>query len=112
MASGDEDRRDRRRGTALILAASARLYGALLALYPEAFKRRYASEMRRDFRELSREGLEEGGGTELAKVWGTALSDLVVTALRERSTMLTRNASLSLDPGIAARATVAVVLVL
>ncbi|CAA9436895.1 hypothetical protein AVDCRST_MAG82-2514 [uncultured Rubrobacteraceae bacterium] len=111
MDSGDEDRRDRRRGKALILAASARLYGALLALYPEVFRRRYASEMRRDFRELSREGLEEGGGKELARVWGTTLLDLVLTALRERSTMLGRNASLSVDPRIAAGATVAVVLV-
>jgi capsular polysaccharide biosynthesis protein len=111
MASGDEDRGGRRRGKALILAASARLYGALLALYPEVFRRRYASEMRRDFRELSREGLEEGGGIELARVWGTTLSDLVVTALGERSTMLARNASLSIDPRIAARATMAVVFV-
>ena len=43
-----------------LLAILARLYGALLVLYPEAFRRRYSEEMRRDFRELMREGLEEG----------------------------------------------------
>jgi len=55
----------RRHGSAalmlLLLAASAWLYGALLMLYPEAFRRRYSEEMRRDFSELLREGLEEGG---------------------------------------------------
>jgi hypothetical protein len=53
----------RRRGSAalllLLLAGRARLYGALLVLYPEAFRRRYAAEMRRDFSELLREGLQE-----------------------------------------------------
>jgi hypothetical protein len=54
----------RRRGSAallmLLLAASAWLYGALLVLYPKAFRRRYSEEMRRDFSELLREGLQEG----------------------------------------------------
>jgi hypothetical protein len=44
----------------LLFADSARLYSALLVLYPEAFRRRYSEEMRRDFSELLREGLEEG----------------------------------------------------
>jgi capsular polysaccharide biosynthesis protein len=98
-------------GTALLLAASEWLYGALLALYPKAFRRRYAAEMRRDFRELSQEGLEEGGGTELVRVWGAAFSDLAVTALKERSTVTARSAYVSVDPRIATRAMVAVVLV-
>ena len=110
MAPGGQRPGGRRRAD-LLLAASERLYGALLALYPGAFRLRYAPEMRRDFAELSREGLKEGGGTELARVWGTTLSDLVVTAFRERSTMLSRNAYLPVDPRIAARAIVAVVLV-
>jgi len=101
----------RRRGTNLLLAASQRLYGALLTLYPESFRRRYAAEMRRDFRELSREGLEEGGGSELVRVWATTLSDLVVTALKERSTVSARNAHPPVGPRLAARAMVAVVLV-
>jgi capsular polysaccharide biosynthesis protein len=97
--------------------ASARLYGALLALYPKAFRRRYSEEMRRDFRELLREGLEEGGRTELVRVWVQAHSDLVLTALKERSTSPARRYAsyLSVDPRIAARAAararVAVVLV-
>jgi capsular polysaccharide biosynthesis protein len=112
MAPRDGDPGDRRRlGTNLLLAASDGLYGALLALYPKAFRRRYAPEMRRDFCELSREGLAEGGGTELVRVWASTLSDLVVTALKERSTVLARNAYLPVDPRIAARAMVAVMLV-
>jgi len=95
----------------LLLAASQRLYGALLTLYPESFRRRYAAEMRRDFKELSREGLEEGGGSELVRVWATTLSDLVVTALKERSTVSARNAHPPVGPRLAARAMVAVVLV-
>jgi hypothetical protein len=58
--------RDRRRKAALLtalLAASERLYGALLVVYPKAFRRRYGSEMLRDFGDLSREGLEKGGGS-------------------------------------------------
>ena len=105
------DRGDRRRGGGLLLAASERLYGALLSLYPRAFRRRYASEMRRDFRDLSREALEEGGGAELAKAWGAAFSDLALTAFEERGTVLSRNAILPVDPRIAARAMAAVVLV-
>ena len=64
--------REDRRLADLLLAASEWLYGGLLSLYPRAFRRRYAEEMRRDFADLSREGLEEGGGTELLRVWGGA----------------------------------------
>jgi hypothetical protein len=103
MTSRDGGRGDRRRRAVLLLAASERLYGELLALYPKAFRSRYASEMRRDFGDLSREGLEEGGGRELARVWAATLSDLVVTALKERSTTLARNAYLPVEPRIAAR---------
>jgi hypothetical protein len=103
MAHLDGGRRDRQRGVDLLLGASARLYGSLLALYPKAFRRRYGAEMRRDFRELSREGLEEGGGIGLARIWAAAFSDLALTALKERSTMLARNAYLPVEPEIAAR---------
>lgn len=111
MAPHDGDRENRRRGMNLPLEASERLYGALLTLYPEAFRRRYAAEMRKDFGELSREGLKEGGGVELARVWCAAFSDLAVTAFEERRTVLSRNAYPPVDPRIAARAMVAVVLV-
>jgi hypothetical protein len=87
----------------LLLAASAWLYGALLVLYPEAFRRRYSEEMRRDFRELMREGLEDGGAKELVRVLAQAYSDLVLTALKERSTKFLRNAYLPVAPETAAR---------
>jgi len=95
----------------VLLSASERLYGALLLLYPKGFRRRYASEMRRDFGDLSREGLEEGGGRELARVWAATLSDLAVTALKERSTMLARNAYLPVAPRIVVRLMVALVFI-
>jgi len=112
MGPRDEDQGNRhRRGTVFLLVASQRLYGALLALYPAAFRRRYAAEMRRDFADLSREALGEGGGAELVRVWGAAFSDLAITAFEERGTVLSRNAYLPVQPRIAARAMVAVVLV-
>jgi capsular polysaccharide biosynthesis protein len=95
---------------ATLLAASERLYGALLALYPRSFRRRYASEMRQDFGDLAREGLE-GGGKELARVWAATLLDLAVTAAQERGTMLMRDARLPLAPRVAARLAVAIVLI-
>jgi capsular polysaccharide biosynthesis protein len=112
MTSRDESEGDfRQRGASLLLAISASLYGVLLLLYPKAFRRRYAGEMRRDFKELSREGLEEGGSMELARVWTSTLSDLALTALKERGTVLTRNAYLPVEPRIAARVMAAIVLV-
>jgi capsular polysaccharide biosynthesis protein len=101
----------------LLLAALARLYGALLVLYPKAFRCRYEAEMRRDFFELLREGLKEGGAAELVRVLAQAHSDLVVTALKERNTTMARRYAsyLSVDPRIVTRAAagaiVAVVLV-
>ena len=93
----------------LLLAASAWLYSAVLVLYPKAFRRRYGAQMRRDFRELSREGLREGGATELVRVWAATLSDLVLTALMERGIMPARNAQKSVDPRVAASAMVVAV---
>ena len=61
MAPGGGGREGRRLAD-LLLAASELIYGARLALYPRAFRQRYAEERRRDFRDLSREGLEEGAG--------------------------------------------------
>jgi hypothetical protein len=84
--------REDRRLADLLLAASEWLYGGLLSLYPRAFRRRYAEEMRRDFADLSREGLEEGGRTELLRVWGGAFSDLALSALAERGTAMTGSA--------------------
>ena len=110
MAPGGGGREDRRLAD-LLLAASELIYGALLILYPRTFRERYAEEMRRDFADLSREGLEEGGGMELARVWCAAFSDLALTAFEERGTVLSRNAYPPVDPRIAAKAVAAVVLV-
>jgi capsular polysaccharide biosynthesis protein len=110
MASSDRGLGDRRHAAALLLAASERFYGALLVLYPKAFRSRYAAEMRQDFAHLSREGLAEGDGTELARVWGAAFSDLAVTALKERGTTLARYTHVSIEPRIVAKLMVAVVL--
>ena len=109
MAPGGRGREDRRLAN-LLLAASELIYGTLLALYPKSFRQRYAEEMRRDFADLSREGLEEGGA-ELARVWGGAFSDLALTALQERGTAMSRNAYLPVDPRVAVSALVAVVIV-
>ena len=48
---------------------------------------------------------------ELARVWTSTLSDLALTALKERATVLTRNAYLPVEPRIAARVMVVIVLV-
>jgi capsular polysaccharide biosynthesis protein len=110
MAPGGGGREDRRL-VDLLLAASELIYDALLALYPRAFRQRYAEEMRRDFADLSREGLEEGGGTELLRVWGGAFSDLALSALAERGTAMSRNGYPPVEPRVAVGALVAVVLV-
>jgi hypothetical protein len=48
--------------------------------------------MARCFRDLCREELEDGGGLGLAALWAHTLPELLYTALKERSTMLARNA--------------------
>jgi len=110
MAPGGGGREGRRLAD-MLLAASKLIYGAMLALYPRAFRQRYAEEMRRDFADLSREALEEGGGAELVRVWGGALSDLALTAIQERGTAMSRNRYLPVEPRVAVSALVAVVIV-
>ena len=110
MAPGGGGREGRRLAD-LLLAAFKLIYGAMLALYPRAFRQRYAEEMRRDFADLSREALEEGGGAELVRVWGGALSDLALTAIQERGTAMSRNRYLPVEPRVAVSALVAVVIV-
>jgi hypothetical protein len=48
--------------------------------------------MARCFQDLCREELEDGGGLGLAALWAHTLPELLYTALKERSTMLARNA--------------------
>jgi hypothetical protein len=54
-------------GCSVGLMENGLLCGALLVLYPNAFRRRYSEEMRRDFRELLLEALQEGGTAAQAK---------------------------------------------
>ena len=75
----------RRRARFLVLLVFAWFYGALLFLYPKSFRLRYSAELRRDFFNLSREALREGGVLGVARVWAQAFSALVLTAIRQRS---------------------------
>ena len=71
---------------------SERVYRLLLLAYPREFRREYGDEMARCFRDLCREELEDGGGLGLATLWGRTLLELIYTTLKERSTVLNRNA--------------------
>ncbi len=82
----------RPRGRERAERASERVYRWLLRVYPRGLRDGYGDEMARCFRDLCREGLEEGGGPGLARLWARTLPDVVRTAIKERSTMLTRNA--------------------
>jgi hypothetical protein len=71
---------------------SERAYRFLLRAYPRELRGEYGEEMARLFRDLCREGVEDGGGLRLAALWARALPELLCTALKERSTTLDRNA--------------------
>ena len=71
---------------------SERAYRSLLRAYPRGLRDGYGDEMARLFRDLCREELEDGGGPGLAALWARTLPELLYTALKERSTTLTRNA--------------------
>jgi hypothetical protein len=70
---------------------SERAYRSLLRAYPRGLRDEYGEEMARCFRDLCREGLEDGGGLGLAALWARTLPELLYSALKERSTMLARN---------------------
>ena len=74
------------------MGASERAYRSLLRTYPRGLRDEYGDEMARCFRDLCREELEDGGGLGLAALWARTLPELLYTALKERSTMLNRNA--------------------
>jgi hypothetical protein len=64
---------------------AAKVYAALLRLYPLEFRQRYGEQMLQVFRDSCR------GGDGLARLWLAALADLLVNAIAERSKqMLTR----------------------
>jgi hypothetical protein len=82
----------RPRGHERAVGTSERAYRALLRAYPRGLRDGYGDEMARCFRDLCREELEDNGGLGLAALWARTLPDLLYTALKERSTMLNRNA--------------------
>jgi hypothetical protein len=80
----------RQGGHERVLGISEQAYRALLRAYPRGFRDEYGDEMARCFRDLCREGLEDGG-LGLAALWARTLPELLYSALKERSTMLARN---------------------
>ena len=82
----------RPRGRERAVGTSERVYRSLLRAYPRELRDEYGDEMARCFRDLCREELEDNGGLSLAALWARTLSELLYTALKERSTMLNRNA--------------------
>ena len=101
MVSGDDDRRDG--GDNRDAWTSERVYRALIRLYPEEVRRRYAEEMVLYFGDLCREGWHSGGPIALAFLWARTLPDLILTALKERGALLPSNAYLPLEPAIVTR---------
>jgi hypothetical protein len=82
----------RPRGHERAVGTSERVYRSLLRAYPRELRDEYGQEMARCFRDLCREELEDGGGLGLAVLWANTLPELLYSALKERSTMLARNA--------------------
>jgi len=82
----------RPRGHERAVGTSERVYRSLLLAYPRELRDEYGEEMARCFRDLCREELEDGGGLGLAALWARTLLELLYSALKERSTVLNRNA--------------------
>jgi hypothetical protein len=82
---------------------SERVYRALIRLYPEEVRRRYAEEMVGYFGDLCREEWHSRGATGMVLLWARTLPDLLFSVLKERGTMLPRSAYLPVAPGTAAK---------
>ena len=82
----------RPRGHERAVGTSERAYRWLLRVYPRELRDGYGDEMARCFRDLCREELEDGGSLGLVALWARTLPELFYTALKERITMLNRNA--------------------
>lgn len=89
--SGGPHLRDRGRA----VAASCRVYRVLMRAYPRDIRQRYGEEMIGCFSDVCRDEVRKSGPRGLAAVWLRTLPDLLFTAFKERSSMLTRNAYLS-----------------
>src|SRR3712207_5548635 len=100
MVSGDDERRDELDGDAW---TSERVYRALIRLYPQEVRRRYAEEMVLYFGDLCREEWLSRGYKGLALLWARTLPDLIFSALKERGAVLPSNAYLPLEPAIVTR---------
>ena len=69
----------------LLVSRSARLYGALLFLYPKQFRAVYAQQMRLTFRDASRIAYQRNGVGGLLALWIPTLFDLLKSAFEERA---------------------------
>ena len=70
-----------------------RVYSSLLWLYPRQFRRRFAAEMNRVFRECCCEHLH-AGATGIVGLWLHTLKDLVISACNQRIRELVRRIDL------------------
>jgi protein phosphatase len=62
---------------------SCRLYGFFLRCYPSRFRRDYAQEMARTFRDSYREAMQHHGKSGVLRLWGIVLYDLGVSLFIE-----------------------------
>lgn len=69
-----------------VLAASDRLYRALLLGCPPAFRRAYGDEAAQVFRTCCREALRQGGVPAVLRLWPRSVGDLAATAFLEHTT--------------------------
>ncbi len=65
------------------VAISAKIYFAMLCLYPAGHRHKYGDLMVQAFRDLCRDAYAQTRWFGLAKLWGHTLKDLVVTAFAE-----------------------------
>jgi hypothetical protein len=72
---------------------AGRIYSSLLWLYPYPFRRRFAAEMKRVFRECCCEHLD-AGATGIVGLWLHTLRDLVISACDQRIRELVRRPDL------------------
>ena len=78
-------RRHRRHGWrgAHVARSTARLYGALLWLYPPSLRQEYGGDMLQLFRDTLRREITCAGPPGAVRAWGPALADLAVSLPRE-----------------------------
>ena len=62
---------------------SYRLYCLFLCCYPARFRRVYAQEMARTFRDSYREAMQQRGRSGVLRLWGVIFYDLVISLFSE-----------------------------